>query len=243
MTNSPLIQRLPMIDTLRGIALIAMIIYHSSWNLDAFGFTQMGVLSASAWLGFARGIAGSFLLLTGISLVLADASGHGARTKLKRIGKVALAATLVSVATYVVFPDAFVYFGILHHIALAGLLAWPMLRLHWLVLVIFIAGIIFVHQTIALDFANTRWFAWIGISRLVPPTNDYVPVIPWFAVVLSGVLSARLILARPNLQNYLAAQPQWSKPFIWMGRHSLLIYLIHQPILFGLASAAYTLTR
>ncbi|MEH6726460.1 MAG: heparan-alpha-glucosaminide N-acetyltransferase domain-containing protein, partial [Hyphomicrobiales bacterium] len=71
MTAPVLKQRLPMIDAMRGIALIAMIIFHASWNLDAFRFTQMGVLSAPAWLGFARAIAGSFLILTGISLALA----------------------------------------------------------------------------------------------------------------------------------------------------------------------------
>lgn len=243
MSYPALKQRLPFIDVLRGIALTAMIIYHASWNLDAFGFTQLGVLSSPGWIAFARAIAGSFLVLTGISLVLADAAGHGTQAKLKRIGKIALAAALVSIATYFVFPDAFVYFGILHHIALAGLLTWPLMRLHWLVILTTAIGIVFVNQTVAVEFADTRWLAWVGISQLVPPTNDYVPVFPWFAVVLAGVLAARLILKTPTLQNQLAAHPSWSSPFIWMGRHSLLIYLIHQPILFGLASFAYGLTQ
>lgn len=236
-------QRLPVIDVLRGIALVAMIIYHASWNLDAFGFTQMGVLSAPVWIAFARAIAGSFLMLTGLSLVLADAAGHGTPAKLKRIGKVALAAALVSIATYLVFPDAFVYFGILHHIALAGLLAWPLLRLNWLVILAIAVGIVFVNQMIAVEFADTRWLAWIGISQFVPPTNDYVPVVPWFAAVLAGVLAARLILKTPSLQNQLVVLPSWSAPLVWMGRHSLLIYLIHQPILFGFASFAYGITQ
>lgn len=243
MTYTTLNQRLPFVDVLRGIALIAMIIYHASWNLDAFGFTQMGVLSVPGWMVFARAIAGSFLVLTGISLVLADAAGHSADAKWRRVGKVALAAALVSIATYFVFPDAFVYFGILHHIALAGLLAWPLLRLHWLVIIAIAAGIVFINQTVALEIADTRWLAWIGVSQFVPPTNDYVPVIPWFSVVLAGVLAGRLILTNSALQNQLTAQPSWSAPLIWMGRHSLLIYLIHQPVLFGLASFAYGFTQ
>lgn len=243
MTAPVLKQRLPMIDAMRGIALIAMIIFHASWNLDAFRFTQMGVLSAPAWLGFARAIAGSFLILTGISLALADAAGHGTNAKLKRIGKIALAAALVSAATYFVFPDAFVYFGILHHIALAALIAWPLLRLHWLVILVVATGIVIINQMVAVEFADTRWLAWIGLSQNVPPTNDYVPVFPWFAAVLAGVLLARVICAKPGLQNALTAQPSWSRPLVWMGRHSLVIYLVHQPVLFGLATLAYTLTQ
>lgn len=236
-------QRLPVIDALRGIALVAMIIFHASWNLDAFRFTQMGVVSAPAWLGFAKTIAGSFLVLTGLSLALADDAGHSTMARLKRIGRIALAAALVSVATYYVFPDAFVYFGILHHIALAGLIAWPLLRVHWVLIVGLAAAIVFINHTVAMDAADTRWLAWIGLSRNVPPTNDYVPVFPWFAVVLAGLLLARIILARPALMTALQAQPSWTRPLVWMGRHSLVIYLIHQPVLFGLATLAYTLTR
>jgi uncharacterized membrane protein len=236
-------QRLPVIDALRGIALVAMIIFHASWNLDAFRFTQMGVVSAPAWLGFAKTIAGSFLVLTGLSLALADDAGHSTMARLKRIGRIALAAALVSVATYYVFPNAFVYFGILHHIALAGLIAWPLLRVHWLLIVGLAAAIVFINHTVALDAADTRWLAWIGLSRNVPPTNDYVPVFPWFALVLAGLLLARIILARPALMTGLQAQPSWTRPLVWMGRHSLMIYLIHQPVLFGLATLAYTLTQ
>lgn len=243
MTYPVLKQRLPLIDALRGTALIAMIIYHASWNLDAFGFTQMGVLSAPAWLGFARAIAGSFLVLTGISLMLADAAGQESKAKLKRIGKIALAAMLVSVATYIVFPNAFVYFGILHHIAFAGLLAWPVMRLHWLFVCALAAAIVFINHTVVTELADTRWLAWVGISQNVPPTNDYVPVFPWFAAVLAGLLIARLILSRPTLQNQLALEPSSAALLVWMGRHSLAIYLIHQPILFGLASLAYMLTQ
>lgn len=236
-------QRLPVIDALRGIALVAMIIFHASWNLDAFRFTQMGVVSAPAWLGFAKTIAGSFLVLTGLSLALADAADHSTTARLKRIGRIALAAALVSVATYYVFPDAFVYFGILHHIALAGLIAWPLLRVHWLLIVGLAAAIVFINHTVAMDAADTRWLAWIGLSRNVPPTNDYVPVFPWFALVLAGLLLARIILARPALMTGFQAQPSWTRPLVWMGRHSLMIYLIHQPVLFGLATLAYTLTQ
>lgn len=236
-------RRLPLIDAFRGVALIGMIVYHAGWNLDAFRFTELGVTSAPGWIGFARLIAGSFLMLSGVSLVLADAAGHGADLKLRRIAIVAVAAVFVSVATYFIFPQTFVYFGILHHIALASLLAWPLLRLHWGVVAGLILGIVIVNQTVAVEFADTRWLAWIGISRSVPPTNDYVPIFPWFAVVLLGIPLGRAILRRDRLQNLLAANPPWLVPLGWMGRYSLIIYLIHQPILFGITSAVYYLIR
>nr|WP_306267464.1 heparan-alpha-glucosaminide N-acetyltransferase [Pararhizobium sp. IMCC3301] len=232
-----------MIDALRGAALIGMIVYHAGWNLDTFQFTELGVTSAPGWIGFARLIAGSFVMLSGVSLVLADAAGHDANLKLWRIGKVAIAALLVTIATYFIFPETFVYFGILHLIALSGLLAWPLLRLHWLVVFGLALGIVIINQTVALEFADTRWLAWIGISRFVPPANDYVPIIPWFAVVLLGIPLGHMILSQVWLQNLLAANPRWLVPLGWMGRYSLIIYLIHQPILFGMASTAYYLTR
>ncbi len=236
-------QRLPLIDALRGAALIGMIVYHAGWNLDTFQFTELGVTSAPGWIGFAKLIAGSFLMLAGVSLVLADAAGHGANLKLRRIGIVAVAAVLVTIATYFIFPDTFVYFGILHQIALASLLAWPLLRLNWIIVVGLALAIVLINQTVAVEFADTRWLAWIGISRLVPPANDYVPIVPWFAVVLLGIPLGRAILRQAWLQNLLAANPRWLVPLGWMGRYSLIIYLIHQPILFGIASAAYYLTQ
>lgn len=232
-----------MVDALRGIALVAMIVFHASWNLDVFGFAQLGVMSTPGWIWFARIIAGSFLFLTGLSLMLAEFASQDAKPRLFRIAKIASAAILVSVATYIVFPDSFVYFGILHHIALASLLAWPLLRFNAAAIAVIAIAIVLTNSLFEFQFADTRWLAWIGVSQEVPATNDYVPLLPWFSLVFLGVIAGKQVIKRNDVKRILASRPSWSKPLIWMGRHSLLIYLLHQPILFGIAYGAFTLSR
>lgn len=220
-----------------------MIIFHASWNLDVFGFAQLGVMSNPGWIWFARCIAGSFILLAGLSLLLADNAGHGAKSKIRRIAIITIAAIAVSIATYFVFPESFVYFGILHHIALASLLAWPLVRMNSLLLAIIAIAVFGANQFFGFEFANTRWLAWIGISQEVPATNDYVPLVPWFSVFLIGLIVGKFIVARERIRCILAQNPAWTNPLIWMGRRSLPIYLLHQPILFGIAYGVFTLSR
>lgn len=232
-----------MVDVLRGVALVAMVIFHASWNLDLFGFANLGVTSQIGWIWFARSIAGSFIFLAGASLVLAELSGQGAKPKIKRICKIAAAAIVVSIATYLVFPDSFVYFGILHHIALASLLAWPLINVNSIALAVLAIALVGINQMFAFEFADTRWLAWIGLSNEVPPTNDYVPLLPWFSVCLMGLITGKEISKRTSVTSILAHKPRWTKPLIWMGKHSLIIYLLHQPILFGMAYGVFTLTE
>ncbi|PCJ91829.1 MAG: hypothetical protein COA52_08250 [Hyphomicrobiales bacterium] len=239
----PLTQRLPMLDAARGLALVAMIIFHGSWNLDNFGFTDLGVVTKPGWAWFAKGIAGSFLMLSGLSLVLADAAGHSNQQKLQRIGKIAAAAALVSIGTYIVFPRSFVYFGILHHLALASLLALPLLRTHWSINMAIAMLVVGLDMFVSFQFADTRWLAWTGLATTPPFTNDYVPLMPWFAVFLCGIPLGRQILKRKWIQAPLAKQPSLAKPLVFMGRHSLIIYLLHQPILFGAAYGVYQLIQ
>lgn len=232
-----------MVDALRGIALVAMIIFHGSWNLDVFGFAQLGVMSSPGWIWFARIIAGSFILLAGLSLLLAENAGHGASSKVKRIAKISIAAIAVSIATYFVFPESFVYFGILHHIALASLLAWPLLRMNSVVLATIAIAVVAANQSFAFEFANTHWLAWIGISQEIPATNDYVPLVPWFSVFLVGMILGKEIVSQDGVSRILKQIPAWTTPLIWMGRRSLPIYLLHQPILFGMAYGVFMLSR
>ncbi len=235
--------RLPVLDAARGLAILAMVIFHGSWNLDLFGFTALGVATHPGWAWFARWIAGSFLMLSGLSLVLADAAGHSFETKLWRIGKIAAAALLVSIGTYIVFPASFVYFGILHHLALASLLALPIVRAHWAINFAITMLVVLLGMYVTFEFANTRWLAWIGLAAITPPANDFVPLIPWFAIFLCGIPLGHQILKREWLRNPLAKHYASTKQLAFMGRHSLIIYLLHQPILFGTTYAAFWLTQ
>ncbi len=231
--------RLEAIDLARGAALVAMAVYHFTWDLEHFGYVLPGLTATGGWKLFARAIASTFLFIAGISLVV----GHGERIRLRpflrRTATVAGSALAITIATRLLFPSSFVFFGILHHIAVAGLVGLAVLRLPAsvlaaLALVAFIIGNGW--QSPAFD---PRAVAWIGFSQSVPRSNDFVPLFPWLAASLSGMAAWKAATGFGLAGRLRAIRARGLlRPLSAAGRHSLLIYLLHQPILFGLVALA-----
>ena len=225
-------RRIDAIDIARGAALVAMAIYHFTWDLEFFGYLDPGMTAVGGWKLFARCIASSFLFLAGVSLFLA----HGRFIRwpgfLRRFAMVAGAALAISIVTYIAVPGGFIFFGILHQIALASLLGLAFLRLPALLTLLIAAAVIAAPHYLRSEFFNPAWWWWTGLSASFPRSNDYVPLFPWFAAVLSGIAAAK-IAARSGLLSRLAEinGERWSRPLIFAGRHSLAVYLIHQPVL------------
>ncbi|MCT8267428.1 DUF1624 domain-containing protein [Afifella sp. JA880] len=232
--------RLIWIDVFRGIALVAMAVYHCSWDLAFFGFSDAGVASAPGWILFARMIAGSFLFLVGVSLALAHHSGLRFRPFLKRLAMVAGGAAAITVVTYLVFPEAYIFFGILHEIALASVLGLLFLRAPLWLVAAAAAFFLFGAGFLAGPAFNGRYLQFLGLMTYRPFTNDYVPLFPWFGVVLTGLVGGRLLLKNQQILRLLAnpVRDPISQALAFGGRHSLAFYLIHQPVLFGLVYAA-----
>jgi len=146
------------------------------------------------------------------------------------------AAAGVSAATYWLFPQSFIFFGILHCISLSSLLALPLLRAPlWLVAVIALAALVapLLMQSTLFD-APAFW--WLGLGTKEPLSNDWRPLLPYFGVVLAGLIAARVMLARglPRWLTNWRAQASAGLALVWGGRHSLLVYLVHQPVMFAL---------
>ncbi|MCO5065508.1 MAG: DUF1624 domain-containing protein [Rhizobiaceae bacterium] len=231
--------RIAPIDMARGAALIAMAIYHFAWDLEFFGYAAPGMTAAGGWKLFARCIASSFLFLVGVSLFLAHAEGIRWRPFLKRLAMVAGAAALISAATYLATPQAFIFFGILHQIALASILGLAFLRLPALLTLVVAALVIAAPHFARSDiFAHpTLW--WVGLAPAAPRSNDYVPLFPWFGAVLIGIAAAKLSQRAGSFDKLRrVAEPAWARPLGFIGRHSLAFYLIHQPVLIGLVWVA-----
>lgn len=229
--------RIGLIDQARGLALVAMAIYHFTWDLGFFGYIAPETATTGGWRLFARLIAGSFLFLAGFSLVLGHRQGLRWRPFLIRFGKIALAAALISIATYFAFPQTFIFFGILHAIAVTSLIGLAFLRLPVVViLVAAIAAIVAPFYLRAPLFDHPALW-WVGLSVEVPRSNDYVPVLPWIAAVLFGIAAGRLFLAAnlaERLSSFGAPRNRWKTLLETAGRHSLAIYLLHQPVLIAL---------
>ena len=230
------IERLPGVDLLRGIAVVAMIIYHFTWDLRYFGLIQTDVVRHPFWMLFARAIAGSFLMLAGISLVLATRHGFDWPKIGKRVALVGGAALLVTIGTAFAMPDSYVFFGILHAIALCSILALPFLRLPVLVTAVVAAAVFTIPWVLMHPLFDAPLLQWLGLGTRSPLTNDFVPVFPWLAPLLAGVVIGRHL---PEVApSWLSAQPQGASQWIArMGRFSLPIYLVHQPILMALLGA------
>ena len=228
-------KRIELIDLGRGLALVAMAIYHFAWDLEFFGYAPPGMTAEGGWRVFARSIASSFLFLVGVSLFLAHARGVRWPPFLKRLGMVAGAAAAITAATWFATPDTFIFFGILHQIALASLLGLAFLHLPTLVTALAAVAIILLPAYLRFPFFDHPALWWIGLSTENPRSNDYVPLFPFFGAVLLGIAAARLASSTGLIERMRAVQPHnWTRPFQFAGRNSLVVYLIHQPILIGL---------
>ncbi len=233
--------RIAAIDLARGAALIGMAAYHLSWDLAYFGLAPPDFPLTPPMRLFSHLVAGTFLALVGVSLVLAHhREGLQRRAFQRRFALICGAAALVTGASLVLAPQYAIYFGVLHCIAAASLLAAPLLEAPvWTAYAA--AGITFAAPLV---FANPAFnqpaVIWLGLNTIPPSTFDWRPLAPWAGMVFLGLALARLFW-RLLTQSALA---QWRpralvlRAVAWAGRHSLLFYLVHQPVLFALLFAA-----
>ena len=226
-------KRIEAIDVARGMALVAMAIYHFTWDLEFFGYVEQGTTAFGGWRLFARCIASSFLALVGISLYLAHGNGVRWPAFLRRMAMVAGAAVAITLVTRLAVPSGFIFFGILHEIAVASLLGLAFLRLPAIVTLASAALVI-----AAPYFARSALFDhpalwWLGLSGITLRSNDYVPVFPWFGPVLIGIALAQIATWLGITEQLAAIRLPRFRLLQFIGRHSLAFYLIHQPVLIG----------
>ena len=222
------------VDVYRGLAILAMIAYHAIWDLNYYGFVSVGIGFDAGWFAFQRGIVTAFLLLVGAGLWLAHKDGIDWPRFWRREAVLVVSALGVSVITWFQFGEYFAYFGILHLIALSSLLALPLIRAPIVVTLSVALFFLLMPALASSELFNTRWLAWIGFFTMVPETADLVPMFPWFGVVLLGLIGMRLFESTPVFSWQSSAWPV--RAVARVGRWSLVIYLIHQPILFGAIS-------
>jgi uncharacterized membrane protein len=234
--------RIGLLDTLRGAALIAMATYHFTWDLEFVGYLTPGTAETGLLKLYARAIASTFLFIVGISLVLANTPEIRWRSFWKRFGMIAAASVVISSATYFFMPGEWIFFGILHCIAILSIIGVLVLRLPLpLIIAITTAAVVaWIADTwvspglLRWPLFNPRYLAWIGFADMPQRSNDYVPLFPWMVPFLLGLTSASVAL-KTGLPAKLAALGTGSSLLAKAGRHSLAFYLIHQPVLIAIA--------
>ncbi|MDH5180544.1 MAG: DUF1624 domain-containing protein [Gammaproteobacteria bacterium] len=233
--SSSATQRLLPVDLLRGGAIVLMFIYHFCFDLNYFGYVAFRFNTDPAWINFRILIVSLFLFTVGISLQLAHGRQWRPDAFYRRLALVAGAALLVSLSSYTMYPKTMIWFGILHFIALAGLLGLLLLRFYYLNLLLGVLVILAFHN-LEHPFFDQPALQWVGLMTRRPQTEDYVPLIPWLAPMLFGLFAGRWIINQTTLPGWLTFRS--THPVLttlaFGGRHSLLIYLLHQPIFLGM---------
>jgi len=230
------------IDSLRGLAIILMIMYHFLFDLNYFNIYQIN-LSTDFYWWFTRFVASIFIILVGVSLTLSYSRSRLMNANkqkslfpkyLKRGFKIFIYGLIITLITWVFIREEFIIFGILHFIGLAIILEYPFIKYRYINLIL---GIIFIFVGIMISYFRLNFYlAWIGVFPLTLNTVDYFPLLPWLGVVSIGLFLGNIFYRNYKRRFYLPdlSQNKVIQFFSFLGRNSLIIYLIHQPLLIAI---------
>ena len=241
-------RRIVFIDNFRGLALIYMTIYHFLFDMAFVVPTEWGKAAYYANDNYIIFDTASFILLAGVSSALS-------RSNLKRGGKLLAISMVFTLVTAFVFPGEAIYFGILHLLGLSMVLygafedflkklpAIPMLAL--------CAVIFTLTYQISKGFVGIKGLLEFPLPAELLQNNllypfgfikggflsvDYVPLLPWFFLYFGGAYIGGLVVKhRDRLPSFCYADPLPWLSFI--GRHTLIIYILHQPVILALVYA------
>jgi uncharacterized membrane protein len=221
------------LDFIRGIAIILMLIFHISFDLNNFHFIDIDIYNREGrdWFYFRMLILTIFMSSVGISLALVNEDGINFQKSVKRFITLGIASLVITIASFITFSNSWIYFGVLHFVALASVISLAFIRFEWIALVLGLLIIILFN----LDSISMRWLFDIlaPILHLPKYTEDLVPLTPWLGVVLIG-----LFIGKKRLFLFPIDDNKFTLSIGFLGKYSLVIYLVHQPIFFGLTTGA-----
>ena len=232
--------RFQRIDALRGLAVVWMTAFHFSFDLDHSGFWRQNFYADPFWTWQRTAIVSLFLFCAGLGQAVAAQQSIPWPRFWRRWAQTAGCALLVTAGSAFMFPHSFIYFGVLHGIALmlivarltagCGVWLWPMGALA--IASKFIAAYA-INISATAEFFNQKSVNWLGWITQKPITEDYVPLFPWLGVLWWGMAAGFWLLK--NRSTWLDGRA--SAPLAWLGRWSLPYYMLHQPVLIGAVTA------
>lgn len=243
-------KRIHLMDELRGFAVFCMVFYHGFYTLAFLMGQSWGEWLYRFFMPAEPWFAGLFIFIAGISSNLTHSN-------LVRGVKLLGVALLVTLVTAIAVPEELIVFGILHFLSVCmiafGLLQllrrrlgrteeppfclWPVVVCAVLFIVTrYLASGYLQIPFVLRVFLPSGWYqAWLAPLGLPGPgfsSADYFPLLPWCFVFAAGTVVGRLAKA--------GKFPAWTYPsrvpfFSFLGRHALLIYVLHQPVIYGAA--------
>jgi len=245
--HKPLSERFAELDLLRGIAILGMIFLHILWDLDYFGIMPIN----NEIYKFQKSIPALFFLLVGICLVVSrnkkihlpsyDERKYDIHLIMRGL-KIFSLGMIITTTTLLFITDRPIFFGVLHCIGVSIILSIPFLKIKPSYTAI--AGVMIIALGLTLnmfpmeDPTVVHLAAGLHQADVSTYTIDYFPLLPWFGITLLGV-SLGNILYKDNKRRFPLPDLSRFKPasiFSWLGKHSLAIYLLHQPIIAGALS-------
>ncbi len=217
-----------------------MVIFHLLWDLNFFGYIQIDLWSGF-WLVLGRMVQTIFIFTTGLTLSISyQAVVHKGKTvsllsRASHAAKLLGFALVITLLSWLMFQGDLIVFGILHFMGVSVLLSLLFLPLQrWNVLLgIFIMMTSPWVTTITTDL---ELLSFVGVNNMHSTALDYFPLFPWFGLFLIGVGSYFYLYPKHVSViswTWLHRLPGYAT-WCFLGKRSLPVYLVHQPILFGL---------
>ncbi|TRZ87586.1 MAG: DUF1624 domain-containing protein [Methanosarcinales archaeon] len=221
-------ERIQTIDLIKGIDIVFMVLFNYSVTLDYFrlipkpsNYLYQYILPFS--------IASIFIFMSGVTSYISYERNKEKLTRKYFIRGINLLffASLITLFSYVFVPQYTIFFGILHFFAVSSFLIPFFIKFNKLNLIaglsIILSGVYLQQQTF-----NFSYLFWLGFVPENLSTFDYFPLIPWFGVILLGVYYGRYIIEKTANIMFKRKIPSI---FTFLGKHSLTVYLFHQPAL------------
>ena len=214
--------RVTELDFLRGIALIIMVYFHTIRSMhEIFGYQVSYTTTAMFYIGNFAAIL--FIFISGISFSFS-------RNPYKRIILLTGISLILSAVTYMYDSALFIKFGIIHFFAVSSLLAILFKKTNKYILILIGILVILAGFRVTQTTVNVHYLFFLGFTNASFQSTDYYPLIPRFGVYLLGMSMAKWVYKdkKSIIWNRLNL-----KPVNFVGRHTLAIYLFHQPIIIG----------
>jgi uncharacterized membrane protein len=229
------------VDALRGIAIVLMVAYHFFFDLDFLHIYEFDMHSGLLLI-IGRSAAILFIFLVGVSLTLSYARASCCKPgkdifihNLKRGAGIFGWGLVITFVTAIFLERGTIYFGILHLIGVSIIISYPFLKYRWFNLVAGLA-LLFAGAPMDAAYVDYPWFLWIGLKPHGFYTLDYFPLIPWLGLVLLGIYTGNSLY--PDYKRSFRMCDCEGNAVVrlleYLGKKSLLIYLLHQPVIVGM---------
>ncbi|MDK2826465.1 MAG: hypothetical protein PWQ63_1737 [Methanolobus sp.] len=228
------------VDALRAVAIVLMVAYHFFFDLYFFNIHYFDMHSGLL-LVIGRSAAILFIFLVGVSLTLSYSRISRSKPEkdifihnLKRGAGIFGWGLVITAVTAIFLESGTIYFGILHLIGVSIIISYPFLKYRRFNL---IAGLVLLFAGVLTDpvYVNYPWLLWIGLKPHGFYTLDYFPLIPWFGLVLLGIYTGNSLY--PDYKRSFRMCDCEGNAVVrlleYLGKKSLLIYLVHQPVIVG----------